>query len=73
MEIKIRVWERTSQFRDDSLESSFVSTNGEHARWLYRQLRQDGLKPADARMNLCFAIKHGQSDMRRRVEQAVRA
>ena len=43
-----------------------------HVRWLYKQMRRDGLSPADARMGLVFALAAGQRDMRTRIEDTMR-
>jgi len=69
----LRAHERTSQFRTKSTDVTVCRRNVKHIRWLYRQLRQDGLKPGDARMSLVFAISAGQRDMRTRVEDTLRS
>lgn len=50
-----------------------LKSNVKHIQWIYRQMRREGLKPADARMSLVFAVHAGQRDIRNRVEDAVRS
>lgn len=66
---KIRVHDRSLPYSDGRTQEVERS---KHLLWLYRQFRQDGMKRADARMNLCFAIAYGQRDIRSRINEALR-
>ena len=70
--ITLRAHERTSPHRADSTNVTVHPRSIKHVRWLYRQMRSDGLKPSDARMCLVFSLAAGQRDMRTRVEATLR-
>jgi hypothetical protein len=68
---RLRIHERPSQF-NDGRAITVHQRSVKHVRWLYRNMRNEGLARADARMSLCFALAAGQRDARSTVEDAVR-
>ena len=67
----LRVHDRASQFSDG--RGVIVNRRSvKHIQWIYRCMRDEGLKPADARMSLVNALAAGQRDVRTSIEDLLR-
>lgn len=68
---KLRIHERPSQF-NDGRAITITRRSVKHVQWMYRNMRNEGMKRADARMSLTFAIAAGQRDARSQVEDVLK-